>query len=85
MLISRCPAAVGRAASQVWIAQEKLKADQAIEKSRLEDMRREQTDHDNKGYALMTRKESEMAHKRHDVNFMYELPPGVAEGRTPRA
>jgi len=49
---------------RVWIAQEKSKADARKEKERLQDYKAEQAMHDTKSYALMTRKESEMAVKR---------------------
>lgn len=49
---------------KVWIAQEKSKADARKEKERLQDYKAEQAMHDTKSYALMTRKESEMAVKR---------------------
>eukprot|EP00041_Stephanoeca_diplocostata_P009498 m.146331 g.146331 ORF g.146331 m.146331 type:complete len:422 (-) comp17767_c0_seq9:46-1311(-) len=62
---------------RVWIAKQKQKAQENLEKERLQEYQREQTEHDTKGYALMSKQESHIARQRHDVNFMYEAPAGM--------
>jgi len=62
---------------RVWIAEQKIKADAAREKERLAEYQAEAAVHTTKGYALMGKAESDLAVKRHAVNFMYDAPPGM--------
>jgi CBF1 interacting corepressor len=64
---------------KVWIAQQKAAADKKIEKERHKEMQSEQSIHNAKGFALMTKHESEQAKQRHSVGFMYDAPAGVKE------
>eukprot|EP00038_Savillea_parva_P028026 m.62822 g.62822 ORF g.62822 m.62822 type:complete len:471 (+) comp8114_c0_seq2:297-1709(+) len=60
-----------------WIAEQKAKADAAREKERIAEYQAEAAIHDTKGYALMGKAESDLAVKRHAVNFMYDAPAGM--------
>eukprot|EP00730_Choanoeca_flexa_P019487 TRINITY_DN9519_c0_g1_i4.p1 TRINITY_DN9519_c0_g1~~TRINITY_DN9519_c0_g1_i4.p1 ORF type:complete len:438 (+),score=95.23 TRINITY_DN9519_c0_g1_i4:60-1373(+) len=64
---------------KVWEAQEKAKADARREKELQREYEQEQNMHETRGLTMMNKEQQEKLKGRHQLDFMYQEPPGYKD------